>query len=181
MFSSVIRFILIALGVLLLSAIHIGLAFILPFPWSKINIIFVLLVVLLFWWDSGYIIWLAFFSHLLIELYTTTPFGVLLFSGTISFLLAFWFYRYFFTNRSWYAAAALGLLTLLIYRSLYFFGLLFCKIFGLTATLPWQNILLTSIWELIFSVPAIALIFFVCSRFSRRLNTALNQSSLFKI
>ena len=176
-----IRFVSIMLGVLLLSATHIGLAFILPFPWSKINIIFVLLIILLFWWDSGYIIWLAFFSHLLIELYTTTPFGVLLFSGTISFLLAFWFYRYFFTNRSWYAAATLGLLTILIYRALYFFGLLSYKVLGLTTILPWQNILLTSMWEIVLSVPAIMLIFFVCSRFSRRLNTSLNQSTLFKI
>lgn len=169
------------LGIVFLSALHIGLAFILPFPWSKINIILVLLVVLLFWWDSGFIIWLSFFSHSIIELYTTAPFGILLSSGTLSVLFAFWLYKYLFTNRSWYAAAALGFLTILIYRAIYILAIALLNFFDLTQALPWQNILQTMLWEMLFSVPAMTLLFFVVSRFSRRLNTSLNHSSLFKV
>lgn len=178
---SILRFLSAMLGIIFLSALHIGLAFVLPFPWSKINIILTLLVVLMFWWDSGFIIWLAFFSHLIIELYTTAPFGVLLTSGTLSVLFAFWLYKYLFTNRSWYAAGALGLLTIIIYRVIYITTMSLLNFFGLTQTLPWQNIFQTLAWELFFSVPAIALLFFIVSRFSRRLNASLDHSSLFKV
>ncbi|OGH72225.1 MAG: hypothetical protein A2921_03830 [Candidatus Magasanikbacteria bacterium RIFCSPLOWO2_01_FULL_43_20b] len=135
----------------------------------------------MFWWDSGFIIWLSFFSHLIIELYTTAPFGILLTSGTLSILLSFWLYKYLFTNRSWYAAGALGLLTIFIYRAIYIMAILSLKFFGLTQILPWQNIMQTLSWELLFSVPAIALLFFIVSRFSRRLNTSLDHSALFKV
>jgi len=176
-----LRLSLAAFGLILLSAFHIGIAFILPYPWSKLNIIFVLLIILLFWWDSGYIIWLSFFTNLIIELYATTPFGILLFSGTISMLAAFWLYKYLFTNRSWYAAAGLGFLTIIIYRVFYLLGFLFPKITGMVAVWPWQNILITLVWELIFSVPAVALLYFVISRFSRKLKTARVKSALFKV
>lgn len=176
-----LRFSLAAFGLLLLSALHIGLAFILPYPLSKLNIIFVLLIILLFWWDSGYIIWLSFFANFIIELYATTPFGILLFSGTISMLVAFWLYKYLFTNRSWYAAAGLGFLTIIIYRALYLLGLLFCEVIGAVAVWPWQNILMTLVWELVFSVPTVALFYFIISRFSRELKTARVGSTLFKV
>ena len=176
-----LQFLLAMLVIVFLSALHIGLAFVLPFPWSKINIILTLLVVLIFWWDSGFIIWLSFFSHFIIELYTTAPFGILLTSGTFSILLAFWLYKYLFTNRSWYAVSALGFLTIFIYRAIYIMAILLLKFFGLSQELPWQNIFQTLLWELLFSVPTIALLFFIVSRFSRRLNTSLEHSSLFKV
>lgn len=175
------RFFLALFIVIFLSALHIGLSFILPSPWSKINIILVVLIVLMFWWDSGMIVWLSFFAHLIIELYTTAPFGILLASGTLSLLISFWLYRYFFTNRSWYAAGALGFLTLIIYRAIYIIAISLLKFFGLVQALPWLNILQTLSWELVFSVPAIALLFFVVSRFSRRLNASFDHSSLFKV
>lgn len=135
----------------------------------------------MFWWDSGFVVWFAFFSHLIIELYTTAPFGILLISGTVSVLLAFWLYKYLFTNRSWYAAGALGFLTIVSYRSIYVGAILLFKFFGLTQMPAWRNIIQTLSWELLFSVPAIALLFFIISRFSRRLNASLDHSSLFKV
>jgi len=166
-------------GIILLAGLHIGLSYILPYPWSKINILFTILIILLLWWNSGLVVWLTFFSHLFLELYTTTPYGVVLFSATTSILLGYWLYQNFFTNRSWYAAIALTTFTLILYRLIYIFLIAFLKLFKVVEFIPWQQISITFLWEFLFTTSAIAILYLIISHFSGRLNVTLIESSIF--
>jgi len=166
-------------NIILLTGLHIGLSYILPYPWSKINILFTVLIILLLWWNSGIIVWLTFFSHLFLELYVTTPYGVVLFAATISILLGYWLYQNFFTNHSWYTAVALTAFTLFLYRILYTLLIVILKLFNVVAFVPWQQIFITFFWEFIFTTIAVAILYFILSRFSKRLNVTLIKSSIF--
>lgn len=174
-----LRFFFILLLLLLITTLHVGLSYLLPYPWSKINTLFCIFIMLLLWWDSGVIIWLVFFSHFLIELFTATPFGLILFASVTAFLASFWFYRTIFTNRSWYAVIALTVSTLLTYRLLYTLLVGVLAIFKVITFVPWRLLLLTWFWEFITTTVAVAIIYFVISRFSGKLNVALIESSYY--
>ncbi len=164
------------LGLIGISIIHISAAFILPYPWSKINILFVFFIILLLWRHSGLIIWLVFFTHLFIELFAISPFGIMLFSSTIAFLLGYWLYQFFFTNRSWYAAVALSSFIIISYRIFYILIIIILNIFNIIEFIPWKMIIITSWWEFLFTNLLVGLVYFILSRFSKKLNSALIDS-----
>ncbi len=156
-------------GLIFFVIIDIGLSYILPYPWSKINLLFALLIILMLWRGSGWIVWVTFFTHLIIELYTASPFGVVLASSTLSILFSFWLYKHLFTNRSWYAAMALSAITLTLFRMLYSVSLLILRAFGVVKIIPWKLMLVTFAWEAPLTICAVGIIYFIASRFSTRL------------
>lgn len=174
-----LRFFFILLLLLLVTTLHVGLSYFLPYPWSKINTLFIIFILLLLWWNSGMIVWLVFFSHFLIELFAVSPFGVIIFSSTLAFLISFWFYRTIFTNRSRYAVIVLTASTLLIYRLFYTLLIGILSIFKIIIFVPWRLLLITWLWEFIITTAAVAVIYFIISRFSRRLNATLIESSYY--
>lgn len=171
-----LRFFFTLLLLLLITALHVGLSYLLPYPWSKINTLFLIFILLLLKWDSGLIVWMVFFSHFLIELFAASPFGVILFSSVLAFLISFWFYRTIFTNRSWYAVMALTAFTLLIYHFLYTLIIGILAILNIITFVPWRLLLITWLWEFVTTTAATAVIYFIISRFSRRLNATLVES-----
>ncbi len=99
--------------------IHLGVAYVLPFPLNKVNIIFSAIVLSLVVFESGISVWTTFFVHLFVEVYAPQPFGIIIFSSTLAILFVFWLYQHIFTNRSWYSAMAMTLVALILYRLFY--------------------------------------------------------------
>ena len=169
------------LAIIFLVAINIGLSYILPFPYSKLNILFAVIIILMLLSDSGLIVWITFFSHLFIELFSTTPFGVIIFSSTISILVAFWLYKHIFTNRSLLATIALSSFALIFYRLIYILLLAITRLFGIRTEIPWQLIFITFLWEFLFTTTLVAIFYFILSKFSKRLKTNTVDTIFFKI
>ena len=99
--------------------LHFITSYILPYPWNALNVLFVVLVLLISIKEMKTTVWLAFLSHFFLELYATTPFGVLLFSSTFSALLTFWLSRSLIVNKSWYSTFVLSAAAIVLYRILY--------------------------------------------------------------
>lgn len=164
------------LGIISLVVLHLSVSYLLPHPFAKINVIFIFLSLFLLLKQSGLVIWLACLLHIFIELYTATPFGIVLFSATISVLLGYWLYQSLFTNRSWYVAITLSSFLLIFYRFLYTTILFLSqKIFGI------QNFSISSLpsiffWELLLSSLIVALIYFILSKFIKNLNQKIIYS-----
>lgn len=114
--EKIIKFIL---GVVFIAVLHIALTSILPHPFSAFNTLFSVLAILLISNGRGYVVWIAFFTHFMIELYAITPFGITLTSATLAILATLWIYRYLFTNRSWYSVGALTFVSLVLYRAMF--------------------------------------------------------------
>ncbi len=180
MFNRIIKILLVILGVIFMAALHIGFSYLLPYPFSKINIIFTIVILLLLWYNSGLVVWISFFSNLFIELFAVSPYGVILFSSTISILIAFWLYQNFFANRSFYAALVLTASTIFIYRLIYIFSILILKIFNIVEFLPGKLILITSLWEILFTTILVSILYFIFSLFTKKFSAAVIESSIFK-
>lgn len=139
------------LFLLALVVAHFFLSYILPFPLNTVNVIFASLVLFMLLSESGTIVWMAFFTHLCIELYSVSPFGVILFSSTVSILFTYWLFQYFLSNRSWYSTVVLTFLSLFFYRAISLILIAFISFVGKGDSLPWSNILALAGWELLFT------------------------------
>lgn len=174
-----LRFFLTVFLLIVLTTLHVGLVYLLPYPLAKLNTLFTALIIFMLWSDSRAVVWLVFFSHFLLELFSASPFGVVLFASVTAFLASFWLYRTLFTNRSWYAAAGLAFFTLTFFRLLYAAGLAVLYLLGVVSFVSWRLLLYTWFWETIFTTLSVLLIYFILSRFSRKLNAAIIESSIY--
>lgn len=117
--SSIFRFFGILFLFLSIVALQLTVSNLLPYPLDKVNIIFAVLILYLLFKGSGAVVWFAAGLHLLVELYSATPFGIVLFASTFGILIVFWLARVLFTNPSPHVAAGLLVLGLVSYRVLY--------------------------------------------------------------
>lgn len=154
----------IVLGLLVIiatSIIHLSISYIVPFPYNKANFIFAVLIMLLLLRRTGMVVWLAFALHFLLELYAVTPFGVQLFSGTVTMLLLYWIAEKFFTNASSLVVAAMSIVAIVLYRLLYALVLTGAGIIveGASQTISWSTFIIVG-WEMLWTM-ILSLLFYV--------------------
>lgn len=159
---------------LFVVATHFFIAYALPFPFDKINIIFIYLIFYLIYTESGTVVWLAFATHVFIEIFPSTTFGITLLSSSLSLLFSYWLYQFYITNKKWYGGVLLLSLTLFFYRFLYTLFLFFVnRVRGEEAVL-WLPLFQLGFWELSLTSAMFLVLFFIFSRishnFSRRMN-----------
>lgn len=135
---------------------HFFISYSLPFPFNTINIIFASIMLFMVLSESGVIVWMAFFTHLCIELYSVSPFGIILFSSTTSILLTYWLFQSVVTNRSWYSTIFLTFISLFLYRFISLLLLVVVQLFTpVDTTIPWANTFFLAGWELLFTEIAV--------------------------
>ena len=175
-----VRVLLIIIGLALIVVGQLIATYLLPYPFSNLNVIFFALTLYLIFRESGIVVYLSLGVHFLVELYTVSPFGIVLYSATVSFLLGYWMYRSIFTNKSWFSALALSSLMLTMYRLLY---ILLGYIFELFSNQPvflGINILRSFAYEIIITTFAITISVLVVNKISRRHNPLVVSNQLFK-
>ncbi len=155
------------LALLLLVVCHFFFSYALPFPLSNFNIIFTVLILFMLFSQKGSVVWMAFFTHLCIELYSVSPFGIVLFSSTLSILFMFWLSQYFFTNRSWYSSIILTFLSLTLYRIFSFFIVYSVTFFNTKVSIPWYEFFILSGWEFLFTQIGVLIGFFIIQKFQK--------------
>lgn len=163
----VITFVLVAVIIDIIASTFLS------FPFSKVNILFSALILLIVWKNQGYVVWFAFFSHFFLELFLSTPFGVVLFSSTISILLSYWMFRYLFTNRSVYAVATLSVVSLACYRILYIFLLMLIRLVNEGFTIPFKLTLVTMFWEILITASLTSVAYMIFSVSTKMFSTKL--------
>lgn len=164
----IIRWLGLIVLAVLLAGIHIASSFVLPPPWSNLNIVVAMTVLLTFEWTSTLILGFSLLIYFLIELYSATYFGVILAAGVSSSFLIYWLYGFMFTNHSWYSALVLGAIAVASYRLVYIIGFIFTELFSGHSDLPLAALLSAYAWELIFtSLLSSILISFRSRQFTR--------------
>ncbi|PIR74495.1 MAG: hypothetical protein COU35_02340 [Candidatus Magasanikbacteria bacterium CG10_big_fil_rev_8_21_14_0_10_47_10] len=115
----VYRFFFGSLFLVAITVLHIGLSYLLPHPWNNMNILISTLMLFLVFTESPVVVWMTMAVFYVIELYAIIPFGIHIFSATMSTLLSLWAYRYVVTGRRWYSTLALTAFAILVYRITY--------------------------------------------------------------
>ncbi|EKE07552.1 MAG: hypothetical protein ACD_18C00055G0002 [uncultured bacterium] len=130
-------------------------SYLLPYPFENINLVIVFLIILLSFYGTGSIVWLAFLAGILMDLYSELSFGIFTISLTISFLLVYWLYYEFFANKSIWALATMTLLEVIIFRIFYTILIIFSNT-KIKATLfvyyGWEILLTTSLSFLLYFI-----------------------------
>lgn len=148
-----------------------------PRPFDNFNVIFFILILYLIFRESGLVVYLSLVAHFTVELYTITPFGIVLYASTISFLVGYWLYRSVFTNKSWYSAIILSFMMVGFFRLLY---LVMVWVGGYASVGTTQLMLGSFAYEAIFTSCAVGLVVFVSSRLSFRLSPSVLNKRLFR-
>lgn len=104
---------------LLIFVLNLYFSYLLPYPWKTINLVILFLLLILGLRGSGNVVWLAFFSGILMDLYSDLYFGVFSVSLTLSTLIIYWLYYDIFTNKSIWSIAIMTLLEIIIFRIFY--------------------------------------------------------------
>jgi len=146
--------------------LHFCSLYILPYPFDHLNVLFLFFVSSIYWVGSGRIVWIAFILFFILELYTGTPFGLLLLIGPMSVLFSYWLFMYLFTNRSIFAAIGLLIISLATYRGLYLLGLFVFSFFQ-DISISIILIFVTFCWEALFTGLTFLLLYPLFQKFFR--------------
>lgn len=153
---------------IMIILVHYFFSYFLPSPFDHINIIFLAVIVSIIGWESGVSIWLSCLLYFSMELYSISPFGLILFPGALSIIFAYWLYVFIFTNRSWTSAVALTALSIIIYRILYTLLFVIIEYFDKGFHISWQALLFPYFWELILTSFSTGLVVFIFSKIWKR-------------
>jgi len=168
MMRSTLRFFAAIVVIILLVVAHMGVSNLFAYPFNQVNIIFVGLILFLVWTQSGAVVWISFFAHFIIELFSHTPFGIVLFSATMAALCAFWVFQYVVTNKSIIATVVLSGLIVLCYRLIYSILLLLTSVFSSYQAPAVSTILVVMLWEIFFTMSCVFLSYVTLRVVSKR-------------
>ncbi|MCF6276532.1 MAG: hypothetical protein L3J07_01640 [Candidatus Magasanikbacteria bacterium] len=171
--KKLIDFILFFVSIFLVFFAHSFIFLILPYPFSQINLVFATVILMIIWYESGWVVWYAFLLFLLLDFYSALPFGITLFSGTMTSLIIFYLYLNIFTNKSWYGVLALTFLSLILFRILYFIliitnSLIFNEDFSFIS----KDFFSLMSWEIFSTTIFLSVIFIFLTKFTKKLNSA---------
>ena len=175
------QFLSFIISVTILAVLNIASSYILPYPLSSINIILAILILVILSKNNGIVVWVSFASFFIIELFSVTPFGVILFSGTICILFSIWLYRHLFDNHAWYTAIILTIITLFIYNFIYVMALYILKISNGIEMIPWKFIFIIFFWESLFTVLFVLVGYIILWKFAKIDRPSLAESHIFRI
>lgn len=165
-----LRFITYIAGVLVVILIHTTVINVLPFPFNFMNVIFVTLMWLLFYTDSGATPWLTLIFGFLLELFSASPFGFEMIGLFFSVALIRWALNTVLTNHSRAIVAFAGGAGIFCYR------LIFYSLFGVYELFHGNNdwfsaaILANVGWEIVLSAAALLIAYVLSAPFISRFN-----------
>jgi len=164
---SALRFFAGIIITLLLVVAHMGATYFFAYPFTHIHVIFVGVVLFLVWSQSGTVVWISFFAHFVIELYSHTPFGIILFSATIATLICYWIFQYIVTNKSVLATTVLAACVILVYRIIYS-----VLVFGVSVFSEYQApalgvIVAVALWEMLFASLCVSVSYMILRAFPK--------------
>lgn len=151
-------------------SLHFFVSSVFPFPFNTVNIIFSVLILHILFFGKGKVIWMAFFIYFCIELYTTSPFGVFLFSGMLSIIAIYWLSRYFFALKSWYSTFFLTFFALTIFHVLFSFSMFIISLlYDQPFLFSWKEIITLSFLEIISTEVVVLLGFLIIPKIQKKL------------
>lgn len=169
-----LRFLFLFFLTLCIVVFHFFIVYTLPFPFDKMNILFLYLVLYLLITEQGNVVWLAFLTHIFIEVFPSNIFGVTLLSSSLAFVFSYWLHMYYLTNRKWYGATALMIATLFCYRILYsLFLFVFHRITPLSVNIQWKELWQLSIYEIGLTTLLFTFVYILLSKFSQRFSRVI--------
>ena len=158
MLRNVLKIILTIILLILFFIANLYSSYVLPYPWSNINLLISFLLIFLSFWGSGSIVWLAFFAGFLSDLYSDVYFGVFSITFTATFLIIYWLYYEIFTNRSIWSLTIMSVVTFLIFHFIY------SVLTVINGILPKVTFLKYYAWEVLLTTIFVFIVYFILEK-----------------
>ncbi|OGH86112.1 MAG: hypothetical protein A2493_01485 [Candidatus Magasanikbacteria bacterium RIFOXYC12_FULL_33_11] len=158
MLRNVLKIILTIILLILFFIANLYSSYVLPYPWSNINLLISFLLIFLSFWGSGSIVWLAFFAGFLSDLYSDVYFGVFSITFTATFLIIYWLYYEIFTNRSIWSLTIMSVVTFLIFHFIY------SVLTVINGILPKVTLLKYYAWEVLLTTIFVFIVYFILEK-----------------
>ena len=164
-----LRSAIIALIVLLIFALHVAAANLLPYPLNRINVILISAMWLLIFNRENKIVYI-FALSLISELFLSTPFGLNTFAILIACAALEWILLNILTNRFFFMVFLAGLIGAFLFKASFFALFFALKIFGLAAMTMNQTVIINALIELLINAAALMIIYLISLLFVKRYN-----------
>lgn len=166
------------LGIVAIGGLHIAIAYVFPFPFHMIHVMFIAIVMILFLYEHGSIVWFAAAVFLMLDFPSAYPFGLSMFSGVVATTVMLLLYRHVFTNRSLPAALALCSIGYVLHRSFFLlvdmFSILDLHRIDIVGELEVYGL------QLIMTLAALSIVYSIVSQLSYQLQHTSIQESWFR-
>lgn len=129
MFHYLRRSIFFLLALALIFVAHTAVSYLLPFPFNQINVAFLSLMWLVVYRNDSHMLWLALGITILIDVFSSSPFGLLSASVIIALVSVRRLFFVVFTNYSWYNVLLLGLVGYVFYKIMIYLSFIILAIF----------------------------------------------------
>ena len=135
---------------------------------GKINLILVALVVLINLFDFGLVVVFAVGTGLILDVYSSLPFGVISLSLFLTAVFCELLFVNFFTNFSFYSLMILGFLAAVFYNVIFTLAVVGIYFIGLSDFLPKWNDLYALIWQIVGVEILMILAYYLVNSLSKR-------------
>jgi hypothetical protein len=167
------------LAVASIGSLHIAIAFLLPYPFSSIHIIFIAIIMILFLYEHGSIVWFGAILSMMLDFPSIEPTGVPLVAGVVATTTMLLLYRNIFTNRSLFAAIVLLSIGYMVYRTVFvMFDIMQYLVYAISFDI--LELMIIYITELSMTLMALVLVYSITAKFSFQLQHTHIQESWFR-
>lgn len=168
------------IGTFGIGFVQLAVSYLLPPPFSHIHIALVAMILILFLYEHGSIIWLSAIWFFMLETVAVTPFGIIFLAGVFATLFVYILYREVFTNRSLFSAIILFSIAYVVYRTVYTLLFSVYALYGSNIRVPISTFTQVFILEWAVSAGFLVLAFLIVRMFSRQLQSQRIEESWFK-
>lgn len=165
-FLNLVIFLVTMVGVFVLQKAMVTM---LPYPFHYCNVIIVIIDALILYTKARFVWWLAIGITFFSDLFSSTPFGIVIISLFVSCLVIQWLLDTVFTNRSWAMVAVIGLFSVTVYRLIFFILLVIVNSFFLKRPNLYDFKTLGAVsWEVLLTTILLVVVYSVIIIFSKR-------------
>lgn len=158
---------------------HVAVAFLLPWPFSGIHVIFISFIMILFLYEHGSVVWFAAILGIMLDFISGFPFGVAMVGCAWAATCMLLLYRHVFTNRS--LLAAIGLLSIgyLVYRSVYI-GIIVMQRLVESNQISLVRMSTIYVTEVLMTIGMLCIVYTITAKMSYQLQHTSIQESWFR-
>lgn len=155
MFYYLRRSLLFFFGLAAIFVVHTMVNYLLPFPFNQINTAFLTLMWLVVYRNDSQMLWMALGVTFLMNIFSSSPFGLLSISVITALLAVRKLFFVVFTNYSWYNVLLLGLVGYIFYKTMLYLTFVCLSILNRSFT----SIALPNVYASLFEIGVNAAVF----------------------
>lgn len=135
---------------------------------ASFNLLLSIIIILLFLIDFKWVVYFTIISGLVLDIYSSLPFGIFMFSMFFSISISYFLLLNFFTNRSFYSVIFVGLSAILSFNVIFLIFSVITYLFGFSDFYIDKSYWFKLAYQMINTSIILSVLFVIINLFSRK-------------